>query len=335
MDTVDTVDGDDGVDDGVSAIAPDRTGRLYQMSSNSVQTCGIAVSVTPTPVLQRLSEALDSMSPQVRQAAAYVLDNPSEVAVTSLRAMADAAEVKPNTMVRMARAAGFDGYDDFREPFRSVVVDTQLSFPDRARFLQSINEGGRHGALLSNMVASALGNVETLFASIDADKLKAAADLLVSARRANILGVGTAKPLAENFAYVASMSSGPDAGQVAAIPVLGLAIDDVARMRPSDVLVAMTFSPYRTEIIEAVNLAAEQRVPVVTITDSWASPIVAPSSYAFVVPNESPLPFSSNVATVALLEVLLSFMVADSDDDVASTIDAFHANRRAAGIYTE
>ncbi len=290
--------------------------------------------MTPTPVLQRLSESLDSMSPQVRRAAAYVLDNPSEVAVTSLRAMADAADVKPNTMVRMARAAGFGGYEDFRQPFRTEVVDAQLSFPDRARFLQSINEGGRHGALLSNMVASALGNVEMLFASVDPEELKSAADLLVSARRANVLGVGTAKPLAENFAYVASMSSGPQAGQVAAIPVLGLAIDDVAKMTSSDVLMAMTFSPYRAEIIEAVNLAADRDVPIVTITDSWASPIVAPSAYAFVVPNESPLPFSSNVATVALLEVILAFMVADSDDDAASAIDAFHANRRAAGIYS-
>lgn len=290
--------------------------------------------MTPTPVLQRLSEALGTMSPQLRRAATYVLDNPSEVAVTSLRAMAEAAEVKPNTMVRMARAAGFDGYDDFREPFRSLVADTQLSFPDRARFLQSINEGGRHGALLSNMAAAALGNVEQLFTAMDPSDLKAAADLLGAARQVNVLGVGTAQPLAENFAYVAAMSADTNAWRVAAIPVLGLAIDDVARMGPPDVLMAMTFSPYRSEIVDAVDLATERNVPIITVTDSWASPIVAPATHAFVVPNESPLPFSSNVATVALLEVLLAFMVADADTDVASAIDTFHANRRSAGIYT-
>lgn len=284
----------------------------------------------PTPILQSLTSALAGMSPQVRQAATYVLDHPGEVAVTSMRGIAEAAAVKPNTLVRMARAVGFEGYEDFREPFRQHAADGTRSFPDRARFLRSINEGGRHGALLADLAAAALGNVETLFAEVHAEDLKAAADLIDGARRTNILGVGTAKPLAENFAYVASMA----VDNVTAIPTIGLAIDDVARMTGDDVLVAMTFSPYRVEIVDAVVLAAERRVPVVAVTDSWAAPIVAPATHAFVVPNDSPLPFSSNIAAVALLEALLAFMVADAPADVVGAIDTFHANRRAAGIYS-
>lgn len=284
----------------------------------------------PGPILQSLTDALDGLSPQVRQAATYVLDHPGEIAVSSMRALAEAADVKPNTLVRMARAVGFDGYDEFRHPFRQQAADGTPSFPDRARFLQSINEGGRHGALLADLAAAALGNVESLFAEIDLDELKTAADLIDSARRANVLGVGTAKPLAENFAYVASMA----VDNVAAIPVIGLAVDDVARMTADDVLVAMTFRPYRTEIVDAVHLALERGVPVISISDSRAAPIVGPATHSFIVPNDSPLPFSSNIATVALLEALLAFVVADSPTDVVSAIDDFHATRRAAGIYT-
>ena len=109
--------------------------------------------VAPTDVIGRLTDALGDLSPQVRQAAVYVLDNPGEIAVTSMRGIAEAAEVKPNTLVRMARAVGFDGYEDFREPFRQQAADGSPSFPDRARFLQSINEGGRHGSLLADMAA--------------------------------------------------------------------------------------------------------------------------------------------------------------------------------------
>ena len=53
------------------------------------------------------------------------------------------------------------------------------------------------------------------------------------------------------------------------------------------------------------------------------------------VSNDSPLPFSSSVAVVALLETLLAFMYAHSDEDVAAAIDRYHANRYAAGIYTD
>ncbi len=283
----------------------------------------------PTDILATLAGELEELSPQVRRAATYVLDNPGEIAVTSMRGIADAAGVKPNTLVRMARAVGFDGYDDFRDPFRQYAAEGTLSFPDRARFLQTISQGGSHNSLLADMAGAALANVESLFASVDAGELKAAADLIDAARHAWILGVGTARTMSENFAYVASMA----VDNVAAIPMTGLAIDSIARMDERDVLMAMTFSPYRSEIVDAVRLAGERAVPVIAVTDSHASPIVPVATHAFVVPNDSPLPFSSNIAATALLETLLAFVVGESPEDVATAIDAFHANRRAAGIY--
>ncbi len=283
----------------------------------------------PTDILAALAAEVDELSPQIRRAARYVLDNPGEIAVTSMRGIADAAGVKPNTLVRMARAVGFSGYDDFRLPFRQYAAEGTLSFPDRARFLQTISQGGSHNSLLADMAGAAFANVESLFAAVDAGELKAAADLIDGARRANVLGVGTARTLAENFAYVASMA----VDNVAAIPVIGLAIDDVAKMDDRDVLMAMTFSPYRAEIVEAVRLAAERSVSVIAVTDSHASPIVPSATHTFVVPNDSPLPFSSNIAATALLEALIAFVIAESPDDVAASITAFHTNRRTAAVY--
>ena len=290
----------------------------------------------PNAILGALAATLEELSPRSSRAAAYVLDNPGEIAVNSMRTLADAAGVKPNTLVRMAHAVGFDGYEDFREPFRQYPAEGTLSFPDRARFLQTISQGGSHWSLVADMAGAAMSNVEALFAAVDADDLDAAAELIDGARRANILGVGTAKTLADNFAYVASMAVGPDRQErVVAIPSVGLAIDDVARMTSDDVLVAMTFSPYRTEIVEAVKLAERRGVPIIAVTDSHGSPLVPVATHTFVVPNDSPLPFSSNIAATALLETLLAFVVAESPDDVATAIDTFHSNRRAAGIYHE
>ncbi len=301
---------------------------MYQVpaTTTSSDTADTAVAV-----LDALTVAFDTMTPQVQRAAQHVLDNPGDVAVSSMRSLAEAAGVKPNTLVRMARAVGFGGYDEFRDPFRREASETAPSFPDRARWLQSINEGGRHGALFASMAEAHLNNIETLFAELDVDDLKGAADLIAGARRANVLGVGTAKPLADNFTYVASMAL----DNFTAIPTIGIAIDDVARMTPDDVLVALTFSPYRVEIVEAVNMAVDLGVPVVAVSDSRTSPIVLRSTYGFSVPTESPFPFSSSVAATALLETLLAFAVADSATDVAAAIDEFHRNRSRAGIYAE
>ena len=87
--------------------------------------------------------------------------------------LADAAAVKPNTLVRMARAAGFDGYEAFRHPFRDSLRNPRASFPDCARWLQSIARGSRHGRLFSDMAAAGIDNIEAPYSATSVDAVTA------------------------------------------------------------------------------------------------------------------------------------------------------------------
>ena len=289
-------------------------------------------TAAPGDVLEVLAAQLPSLTPETRKAAAYVLENPNDVGVSSIREIAAAANVKPNTFVRMARTVGFDGYDDFREPFREEIRQGRATFPDRARWLQSLSKGGRHGGLFAAMAASAIDNIEQTFAETDAARVKAAADAIVDARKTYVLGVGINHTLARSFAYLADMAL----ENVEALPRDGsLAIDDVARAGPGDVLLAMTFKPYRTDVVEAVALARDQGVTIIGISDSPASPLVAGNEHSFVVQTESPQFFTSTIATAALLETLMAFVVADASPDVIENIGRFHDRRVALGIYQD
>ncbi len=133
---------------------------------------GTNVSVT---VLDRLADELSKLTPEARKAATYVLENPRDVGVSTVREIAEAANVKPNTVVRMARQVGFDGYEDFREPFREAIRRGAADFPDRARWLQDVRKSGDLGGLYADMVRDVLTNIEETFADISTDKLEAAA----------------------------------------------------------------------------------------------------------------------------------------------------------------
>ena len=76
---------------------------------------------SPEAVLERLTAAQGDMPPQLRRAATFLLENAAAISVSSMRQLADAAGVKPNTLVRMARALGFEGFEDFRRPFQEQV----------------------------------------------------------------------------------------------------------------------------------------------------------------------------------------------------------------------
>ncbi|MEM7597109.1 MAG: MurR/RpiR family transcriptional regulator [Pseudomonadota bacterium] len=283
-------------------------------------------------VLDRLTQEWDALTPEAQKAARYVLENPADVGVSTVREIAEAAQVKPNTFVRMARQVGFDGYDDFREPFRDAIRRGQVSFPDRARWLQDIRKSGDLGGLYADMVGAAIQNIEDTFAGISADALQKAAEVIWGSRQVYTLGVGVNNSNARNFTYLASTGM----TQFHAIPRPGsTAVDDLAWADNRDVLIAMTCRPYRTEVVEAVRLAREQNVTVIAISDSPASPIILTSQHGFVISTETPQFFPSSLSTIALLETLLSFVIAVASDEIVDRVEKFHRRRHQLGIYQE
>lgn len=283
-------------------------------------------------ILVALASGLDSLTPETRKAASYVLENPANIGVSSIREIAAAADVKPNTLVRMARSVGCDGYEDFREPFRETIRRAGLSFSDRARWLQEIRQRGDLGSLYADMVSSALQNIEATFGATDENQMKSAAESIWGARQVFTLGVGVNSANAQNFTYLASTGM----VQFSAIPRMGsTATDDLAWADERDVLIAMTCKPYRTEVLQAIDVAKEQGVKLVGLSDSPASPLITRANHGFVVAVETPQFFPSSVSIIALLETLLSFVIASASPDIVDRVEKLHDRRRTLGLYEE
>ena len=272
------------------------------------------------------------MPPQLKKAATWVLENAGSISVSSVREIAEAADVKPNTLVRMARAIGFEGFEDFREPFRAEIRAGRDSYTDRARWLQDLAEGGELDRLYADMASASMNNVEALFSGTDAGSIRAAAQDILAAPATFVLGMGIANPLARNFAYLASMA----VDTVSAIPQDGaLPVDALARAKAGDVLLAMTFKPYRRDVVEAVEVAREQGLSIIALSDSPASPILRGAKHGFLVPVDTPQFFTSTVALSAFLEALMAFVIAEAGENVVASIDRFHQRRQELGIYLD
>lgn len=281
-------------------------------------------------ILERLAGELPALTPEARKAATYVLENPRDVGVSTVREIAEAARVKPNTVVRMARQVGFDGYEDFRAPFREAIRRGAADFPDRARWLQDIRKSGDLGGLYADMVHDVLANLEETFATITTEDLKSAAEAIWSARRVFTLGVGVNNANARNFTYLASTGM----TEFHAIPRPGSTpVDDLAWADGRDVLIAVTCKPYRSEVVEAVSIARAQGMTIIALSDSPASPILAGADHSFVVSVDTPQFFPSSVSIIAVLETLLSFVIAVASDEIVARVETFHKRRHELGLY--
>lgn len=292
-----------------------------------------AIPQSAEAVIAALTGRFEALSPQLQRAARYMVDHPREVGLHSMRALAARAEVHPNTLVRLARELGFDGFEALRERFRDFLVTEGLgSFRDRARWLQELAARGGTAGVVAEMAAATGQNLEAMWRRQDAAALEAAADAILAAPRVFVLGMGSAYSLAHQFWYVARMGF----EHITPIPRHGSQpVDDLAWIAQGDALVALTFQPYRAETMAAARLGRRKGATVIGVTDSATSPLARLSDHLLVAPTHTPQFFQSHAAVTALMEGLLAVMVARAGDAAQARIEAFHKERLAAGLYEE
>jgi len=288
-------------------------------------------------IQDQIGSHFDALSPQLKAAANYVVSHPHEIAMRSLRQIATTAALSPPTLTRLARAVGFESYEQLREICRHETTRRSRTFAEKARSLQQNQEGheGRHaagepGGFLRRQAAAAINNIEAVVADLDLKRLAKAADMLASSERVFLVGSLSSAAFVDYAAYMAAM----------AFPnwhVLGRGGESIAAglfdIGKRDAALVVTKSPYASRSIEAARGAAEAGAYVVAITDGIQSPVMRFADISLTVSTESPNFFSSYAATIVLIETLVGMVVRRSGKGTQERIAAVENANRAAGEY--
>ena len=281
-------------------------------------------------LLRRLTQGFPSLSPQLRQAAKRVLDQPEDVAMKSMRGLAADADVPPSTMVRLAKSAGFSSYDDFRRIFQDALRAGGTDLVARAEWLQRLPAGGRSSEVVGAMASAILGNVETLYRINGVSTIEAAAEMLRSAHHVTFIGVGGMHAIARYAHYVARMAL-PEVRL--AQPEMATMIDELVDLQPKDAVVILSVQPYATETVRTAEFVKRRGAKLLSITDSRSSPVAPLADALLLVQSTSPQFFPSQAAMVALIETLIALIVSSGDKSVLSRIDRVDRHRREEGVY--
>ena len=84
------------------------------------------------------------MSKRLQQIASHALDNPSELALETIAAVAQRAGVQPSSLIRFAKVFGFSGYSEMQRVFRLRLTDAMPDYKERLRSLRT-DHGRRTG----------------------------------------------------------------------------------------------------------------------------------------------------------------------------------------------
>jgi DNA-binding MurR/RpiR family transcriptional regulator len=245
------------------------------MSGADMSEVGEAIETEGPPrdfeaLKQRLVERRDDLPARLVQVAEYAVAHPDEIAFGTAASVAEAAAVQPSTLVRFAKALGYEGFSDLQSVFRHRLRERWPDYGERLASLRA--EEAAHGAagLLARFSESAALSLSKLRETLSAADLERAADVLAAADTIHLLGLRRAFPVAAYLAYAMGKLG---LRSTVADHIGGFAAEQLAGARPGDALIAVSFTPYTPATIELANAVAGRGVPVIAITDSPFSPL--------------------------------------------------------------
>ncbi|TQK13316.1 RpiR family transcriptional regulator [Herbaspirillum sp. SJZ130] len=265
-----------------------------------------------------IKERFDSLPRQARQVAAFVLDNPHEVAVLSMREQARLAEVPPSTMTRFAKALGLDGYDAIRDVFKSSLRARGNEFGSRAQGLVELNQRIGEAGLAMDLAHNATAQIQSLCAGETMSSIVRAARLLSSAREIFCLGLRGSFPVAFQFAHVCEYF----ARNVTLVDGAGESGIMKVMHQPSsrDVALICSMAPHSRRAMSIATHLEKAGVKLVVITDSASSPLARIATESILVPNKGPSFFDTLLPAFLVAEILVALMAATSRINIKSQI---------------
>ena len=266
-----------------------------------------SVPTTADELRAAILERYDSLSKRLQQIARYVLDEPNELALETLAVIAERSGVQPSAIVRFAKSFGFDGASQMQRLFRDGLLSghAALGYSERVRnFTRAVDRSASKGGaeLLSEFVEGNTMALQNLPQTVSDADLTAAVRLVDGAEAVYVVGFRRAFPISSYLAY-----SLQQAGKrtVFVDGVAGLARQQVQSLTPRDLLIAVSYHPYADETVHAVETAAAQGAPVLSIRDSLVSPIAKPATVTLQVRESEIRAFRSLSASMCLAQALV------------------------------
>ena len=278
----------------------------------------VATPRTYEDLIRVIHERYDGMSKTYQKIALFLTQNPHEVAVHSVNALAERCDIHASSFVRFAQSLGYRGFRELQGLFQRRLSTAAPGFEARVRALDR-ELGGRADTsefgFLRDLVVRDMASLQDLLAQTRPEDLSAAVRLLEAAECVYLLGQLRSVAVVEMLRYVLTMLG---KRCILLDPSGGLATHMARAIRTTDVVVAVSFRFYASEVVNIVQELGARGIAVVAISDSTLSPLARSARVLFAVP-EPEYSFSRSLAApmclVQALTVALAARLQDGTSD--------------------
>jgi DNA-binding MurR/RpiR family transcriptional regulator len=247
----------------------------------------------------RVSGMLSSLLPAERKVGEFILKNAEPVIGMSVGEVAREAGVSEATVIRFCRAANFLGFADLK-----IALARELVTPIASAIHEDVTDKDDAGALARKVFESNIGTLKDTLAVIDPRSVNRAVEIINTAGKTLVIGVGTSAPIAFD-AYTKLMRLG--------LPVSlqtdgHLQMMEAALLKRGDAILAISHSGSTRDPVETLKVGRNAGARAVAITHSLLSPLAKASDVTLVTASKETRfrseALSSRIAQASIIDLI-------------------------------
>jgi DNA-binding MurR/RpiR family transcriptional regulator len=271
-------------------------------------------------LIREIHEKHDDMSKSYQSIAVYLTQNPNDVAIRSVNSIAETCGIHASSFVRFAQSLGYKGFKELQEVFQRRLSTAAPGFEARIKALEGELSGGKaegNVSFLRELVLRDIVSLQELLADISNESLGKAVALMDKADTIFLIGQLRSAPVVELLRYVLTMLG----KRTVLLDASGGLTTHMAKvMTPRDLLIAVSFRFYATEVVNVTEDVSSRGIPILAITDSTLSPLAKCARLLFTVPEHEYTFSRSLAAPMCLAQALVVSLAAKLQKDKAPRI---------------
>lgn len=281
-------------------------------------------SAGPRSIAEHIQQSFERLTPTERKSARVLLANYPFVGLETVAEFAKRSDVSGPTILRLVAKLGYSSYTEFQRVLRGEL-EARLQSPLAKAAAPDNRRPGAHG-LVDQFAEAVCGNIRQAVRHLPRAEFEAVVELLADDRRRVLLVGGRFTDALARYLYshlqvlrahVQHLSEQPSSWPEVLL--------DVGKR---DVLVVFDIRRYQDDLNRLSQQVAGCGATVVLFTDQWLSPIAKVAKHIFSTPIDVPSNWDSSVATLAIVEAMITALNNRQWSQVKQRIERLEALRQ-------
>lgn len=255
-------------------------------------------------LLARVRRLSPSLSQGQRKVVELFLARCDEAVFFTSAQVARATEVSEATVVRTARALGFEGYPELRTAFQSYFIQRMSTV---ARVKLTAKPRRKESEIIDELLGAELANLEATRRRLDHKVMGRAAELLADARQVYVVGLRSAYGLAWLLNFSLRLVLGHSR---LVTPGVSDVPEQLEQIGPGDVVLGITFERYTRATVELFRAGLAKGARGIALTDKPTSPLAEGAEVVLEAQTRLSSFIDSFVGPTALIDTLLTLVAA-------------------------